>query len=98
MASAEEEQATKRANAQKIRRKDEQAKALKSGADPVGQAMAVLARWVNEGMPDASLPTPLPKIGKGKTAKTATRRNAYEWLAKLAPKAIQTLDNEAKAS
>jgi len=99
MASAEEEQATKRANAQKIRRKDEQAKALKSGADPVGQAMAVLARWVDEGMQDAHLPTPLPKLGRGKAAVTATRRNAYEWLAKLAPKAIQTLDEQAaKAS
>lgn len=96
MASAEEEQATKRANAQKTRRKAEQEKAIRSGADPVGQAMAVLAKWVGDGMADAHLPTPLPKIGKGKTAKTATRRNAYEYLAKMAPRAIQTLDDAAE--
>tara|TARA_Y100001951_G_scaffold83785_1_gene72885 strand:+ start:208 stop:363 length:156 start_codon:yes stop_codon:yes gene_type:complete len=51
-------------------------------------------------MPEAHLPTPLPKIGKGKASKTATRRNAYEYLSKMAPKAIQTLDDaaEVKAS
>lgn len=101
MASAEEEQATKRANAQKTRRKVEQAEAIKKGADPVGQAFAVLSKWVNDGMAEAHLPTPLPKLGKGKKAVTATRRNVYEYLAKMAPTHLSKLDKaaeEAKAA
>jgi len=92
-ASAEEAQASKRANAQKIRRKVEQEKAIKAGADPVGQAMLVLSTWLGDGMPEPHLPTPLPKLGKGKAAVTATRRNVYEYLSKMAPAKLKTLDD-----
>jgi hypothetical protein len=91
--SAEEEQVTKRANAQKTRRKAEQADAIRKGADPVGQAFLVLSKWVGDGMPEPHLPTPLPKLGKGKKAVTATRRNVYEYLSKIAPEQLATLDD-----
>ena len=93
LASAEEAQASKRANAQKIRRKVEQEKAIKAGADPVGQAMLVLSTWIGDGMPEPHLPTPLPKLGRGKAAVTATRRNVYEYLSKMAPAKLKTLDD-----
>lgn len=102
LATAEENQQRKRADAQSIRRKAEAERALKAGADPVGQAFSVLTRWIADGMADAHLPTPLPKIGSGKKALTATRRNVLVNLAKLAGPAVErldaTVDQKKKAS
>ena len=96
LATAEEAQQAKRAASQSTRRKAEQEQALKAGADPVGQAFSVLAKWLADGMPEAHLPTPLPAIGKGKTKQTATRRNVLVNLAKLAPAAVDKLDKAAE--
>ena len=96
LATAEEEQARKRADAQKTRRKAEAEQALKAGADPVGQAFAVLAKWMADGMPEAHLPTPLPAIGKGKSKRTATRRNVLVNLAKLTGPAVEKFDKAAE--
>ena len=98
LANVEQQEQAKRASAQKGRRSAETVQQLQEGADPVGRALAVIATWIANGLPEPHLPTPLPKLGKGKAAKDSTRRNVLDFLAsKAIPEGIAKLDGAPKS-